>query len=49
MGVAAGDYDNDSWPDLFVTNVNGNQLFHDNRMAVRNECHQGEIILRGHL
>jgi hypothetical protein len=27
MGVAAGDYDNDGWPDLFVTAVGGNRLF----------------------
>ena len=27
MGVTAGDYDNDGWPDLFVTGVGGNRLF----------------------
>ncbi len=30
MGVAAGDYDNDGFVDLFVTGVNRNQLFHNN-------------------
>src|SRR5579872_2873410 len=30
MGVAVGDFDNDGRPDLFVTNVNENQLFHNN-------------------
>ncbi len=27
MGVAVGDYDNDGWPDLFVTAVGGNRLY----------------------
>ncbi len=30
MGVAAGDYDNDGWVDLYVCGVNFNQLFHNN-------------------
>lgn len=30
MGVAAGDYDNDGYEDLYVTGVNHNQLLHNN-------------------
>jgi hypothetical protein len=29
-GMAWGDYDNDGWPDLFVTGRNGNRLYHNN-------------------
>ncbi len=29
MGVTAGDYDNDGWPDLFVSGVGANRLFHN--------------------
>ncbi len=30
MGVAAGDYDNDGWTDLYVTNFGSNQMWHNN-------------------
>jgi hypothetical protein len=30
MGVAAADYDNDGWTDLYVTGVNRNILYHNN-------------------
>ena len=30
MGVAAGDYDNDGYPDLYVTNFGSNVLYHNN-------------------
>ena len=29
MGATIGDYDNDGWPDLFVTGIGGNRLFHN--------------------
>lgn len=29
-GVAVGDYDNDGWPDIYVTCVNRNLLYHNN-------------------
>jgi enediyne biosynthesis protein E4 len=30
-GVVVGDYDNDGWPDLYVTNYGKNRLYHNNR------------------
>jgi len=29
VGVAVGDYDNDGWPDLYVTNLGKNRLYHN--------------------
>jgi hypothetical protein len=29
MGVTVGDYDNDGWPDVFITGVGRNRLFHN--------------------
>jgi len=31
FGVVVGDYDNDGWPDLYVTNYGKNRLYHNNR------------------
>jgi enediyne biosynthesis protein E4 len=30
VGVAVGDYDNDGWSDLYVTNLGKNRLYHNN-------------------
>src|SRR5712691_428695 len=30
FGVAVGDFDNDGWPDLYVTNYGKNRLYHNN-------------------
>ena len=30
LGCAVGDYDNDGWPDLYVTNLGENRLYHNN-------------------
>jgi len=30
FGVAVGDYDNDGWPDLYVSNFGANRLYHNN-------------------
>jgi hypothetical protein len=29
MGVCVGDIDNDGWPDIFITAIGGNRLFHN--------------------
>ncbi|HYK37764.1 MAG TPA: CRTAC1 family protein [Alloacidobacterium sp.] len=37
VGVAVGDYDNDGWPDLYVTNVGKNRLYHNNHDGTFND------------
>lgn len=29
LGVAVGDYDNDGWPDVYITALDGNHLYHN--------------------
>lgn len=31
FGAAVGDYDNDGWPDIYVSNFGKNRLYHNNR------------------
>lgn len=35
QGVAVGDYDNDGWPDVFITTVGDNRLFHNDQGVFR--------------
>src|SRR6516165_10876282 len=30
MGACSADYDNDGWPDLYITSFGGNKLYHNN-------------------
>ena len=30
QGVSVADYDNDGWPDIYITAIGGNHLFHNN-------------------
>jgi hypothetical protein len=51
FGVAAGDYDNDGWEDLYITYLDGGVLYHNNRdgtftdvtakAGVANQAHWG--------
>jgi enediyne biosynthesis protein E4 len=34
FGVAVGDYDNDGWPDLYVSNFGKNRLYHNNHDGI---------------
>lgn len=37
FGVAVGDYDNDGWPDIYVTNYGKNRLYHNNHDGTFND------------
>jgi hypothetical protein len=43
MGIAAGDYDNDGWVDLFITAVGTNTLFRNVRGRFANQTRQAGV------
>jgi hypothetical protein len=48
MGVAAADYDNDGYPDLFVAGANGYQLFHNNGNGTFTDVTEKAGLRRSH-
>ena len=55
IGVAVADYDNDGWPDIYVTNWGKNRLYHNNHdgtftdVAEKAGVHAGELVDRRHV
>ena len=47
MGVAVGDYDNDGYPDLYVTNFGHNVLYHNNRDGTFTDVTQKAGVVAG--
>ncbi|HZR58273.1 MAG TPA: CRTAC1 family protein [Terriglobales bacterium] len=47
MGVAVGDYDNDGYPDLYVTNYGKNILYHNNRNGTFTDVTEGAGVSGG--
>ena len=48
VGVAVADYDNDGWPDLYVTNLGKNRLYHNNHDGTFTDiAEQARVALGG--
>jgi hypothetical protein len=48
VGVAVADYDNDGWPDLYVTNLGKNRLYHNNHDgSFRDVAEEAGVALGG--
>src|SRR5207244_12667206 len=45
FGVAVADYDNDGWPDIYISNYRKKRLYHNNR----SEEHTSELQSPDHL
>lgn len=47
FGVAVADYDNDGWPDMYVTNFGGNRLYHNNHDGTFTDLAQKAGVVLG--
>ena len=52
FGAVVGDYDNDGWPDLFVSNFGENRLYHNNHDGTftdvaKGRSHTWQLVDRG--
>ena len=47
FGVAVGDYDNDGWPDIYVSNFGKNRLYHNNHDGTFTDVAEREGVRLG--
>src|SRR6201987_3669821 len=47
FGVAVGDYDNDGWPDIYVSNFGKNRLYHNNHDGTFTDVAEKAGVLLG--
>jgi hypothetical protein len=48
LGCAIGDYDNDGWDDIYITNYGGNILFHNDHGVFHDETAHAKVGGYGH-
>jgi len=46
LGAAVGDYDNDGWPDIYITALGGNHLYHNEHGHFRDETTRAGVGVR---
>ena len=44
MGCAVGDFDGDGWPDIYITQLGSNRLFHNNRNGTFTDVTQSAAV-----
>src|SRR5579862_1384720 len=47
FGAAVGDYDNDGWPDIYITALDGNRLYHNDHGHFRDVTASAGVGVRG--